>query len=95
MMQNVLGERVWERGMNYYLTEMALKSANSQDLYRGIQKAVDEEGTGFLDVAKVMSSWENQSGYPVVTVKWNKDELVLSQERFLYKSPTIPDKTLW
>jgi aminopeptidase N len=95
MMQNVLGERTWERGMNYYLSEMALKSANSQDLYRGIQKAIDEEGTGFVDIARVMDSWENQKGYPVVHVSWNKNELTLRQERFLYKKPTNPDKTLW
>lgn len=85
MMQNVVGESVWERGLNYYLTEMGLKSATSADLYKGLQKAVDEEGTGSVDIAKVMGSWETQGGYPVVTVNWDKEKLTLTQERFLYK----------
>lgn len=95
MMQNVLGEEVWDRGLNYYLTDMALKSATSSDLYRGLQKAVDEQGAGYVDIAEVMGSWENQRGYPVINVNWNNNELILTQERFLYQSTSNSEKGLW
>lgn len=84
MFQNVLGESTWARGLHHYLSEMALTSANSSHLYHGLQKAIDEEGTGNIDIAKFMGSWETQGGYPVVHVEWNNDELTLTQERFLY-----------
>lgn len=93
MFQHVMGERTWERGLNYYLSEMALKSANSGDLYRGLQKAIDEEGIGNIDIKEAMGSWEIQRGYPVINVKWTNDELTLTQERFLYSG--AESSTLW
>lgn len=93
MFQNVLGDRTWSRGLHHYLSEMALKTANSGHLYQGLQKAIDEEGNGNIDIATYFGSWETQSGYPVINVEWNYDELKLTQERFLYSNE--PSDSLW
>jgi aminopeptidase N len=93
MFQNVLGENTWERGLHHYLSDNALTSANSSHLYNGLQKAIDEAGTGNIEIARFMGSWETQRGYPVVHVEWSNDELILSQERFLYSNET--STSLW
>jgi aminopeptidase N len=83
MFQEALGVKTFTKGLNYYLTEMYYKAATPEDLHRNLQKAYDEENLGnSLNIAEVMSTWENQAGFPVLTVEKIDDEFVLTQKRF-------------
>uniref|UniRef100_A0A3B4UP03 Aminopeptidase n=1 Tax=Seriola dumerili TaxID=41447 RepID=A0A3B4UP03_SERDU len=51
------------------------------NLWDYIQKAVTEDG-GHTEVAKVMDTWTNQIGYPVITINTTNGEIY--QKRFLF-----------
>ncbi|XP_026166563.1 alanyl (membrane) aminopeptidase-like b isoform X2 [Mastacembelus armatus] len=53
-------------------------------------KAVDEDG-GHFKVAKVMDTWTNQIGYPVITINTTNGEI--SQKRFLFNDSS--ESSLW
>lgn len=92
MFQEALGVPTFTKGLRHYLVDMSLKSATSADLYRGIQKSLDEDGSK-VDVKTTMTSWETQSGFPVVTVSRTNDTITISQERFIYSKSD--SKSLW
>lgn len=91
MMQVALGVSTWTKGLRYYINDMEYKSASASDLYRGLQRAVDEdypEGEDYPerpDVAAIMTSWETQAGVPVIYVTRNpSNQIEISQRRFYY-----------
>lgn len=82
MMQNIMGDRVWTKGLKYYLDAMSLSPASPADLHAALQTSYDEDFDVPLNISEVMLSWENQAGYPLVTVERNANKLKLTQERF-------------
>ena len=94
MMQVAFGVETWTKGIRNYLKTMKFASASSADLYQGIQNAVNEDHTSPIDIATIMGSWENQAGYPVVTVSRHANALTLTQERFYYTNDTS-DSVWW
>lgn len=94
MMQVALGVPTWTKGLRNYLTANQYQSASSDDLYTGLQLAVNEDVlTNPPNVATIMRSWENQAGYPVITVSRNGNQLTLTQDRFFYTEDT--SSSLW
>lgn len=94
MMQVALGVPTWTKGLRNYLTTKQYLSASSDDLYAGLQTAVDEdylEGSR-PNVATIMGSWENQAGYPLITVSRNGNQLTFQQERFFYTEATSTNR---
>lgn len=83
MMQEALTVATFAKGLNYYLNEMYFSSASPQDLHRGLQKAYDEDlpGNG-VNLDAVMTTWEEQAGFPVVSVRKLSDSFFLTQQRF-------------
>lgn len=96
MMQEAFGDSTWTKGLRNYLVEMRFKSASSDDLYAGLQVAVNEDFPleSRPNVATIMRSWETQAGYPVITVKRNGNQLAFEQQRFFY-SAQAGDTSLW
>lgn len=86
MMQNALGNVTYNKGLRYYLQTSAHQSVGSDELYAGIQEAIDEDFPEEfrLDFATIMRTWEFQSGYPVITVRRTGNQLIFEQERFFY-----------
>lgn len=83
MFQEALGTATFTKGLNYYLEEMYYKAVEPADLHRALQKAYDESNPGNnLNIDEVMSTWESQSGYPLVTVTRAGNFYTLTQERF-------------
>lgn len=80
MFQEAMGEDVFAKGLGYYLKEMSNKAADPSDLHRNLQKAVDET-TLKMNIEKYMSTWENQMGYPTITVKLLDGKFSLTQAR--------------
>lgn len=94
MMQVALGVPTWTKGLRNYLETNKYQSASSDELYASLQLAVNEAvPTNPPSVATIMSTWENQAGYPVITVSRNGNQLTLTQDRFFYTSETSTN--LW
>lgn len=71
--------------------------AVDDDLYRNVQKAVDEASalpTG-ITVSDLWSSWNNQAGYPVLFVQTSNEKLEITQERFFLKPQILKPTTTW
>ncbi|ETN61383.1 protease m1 zinc metalloprotease [Anopheles darlingi] len=98
MMRHVLGDDNWRAGLRTYLLDRALNKATDEDLYRGLQSAI--EGKGVLPdgvtVGQIMRTWTNEAGYPVLNVRRSYDtgEIIISQERF-YSDRKIPNTNIW
>lgn len=83
MFQEVLTPAVFANGLNYYLTKMYMQAATPDDLHEGLQRAYDETNSGnVLDINELMHSWEDQPGYPMITVQILNNNLVFSQRRY-------------
>lgn len=81
MFKDALGEEVFLNGVKLYLNEMLFKSASPEDLYRGLQKAYDEAYPGNdLSIEKLMDTWTNSRGFPIVTVSRSENGLLLTQD---------------
>jgi aminopeptidase N len=62
---------------------MYFKPATPQDLHRNIQKAYDTDNPGnTLDINKIMTTWEDQAGYPLLKVSKSGTNFVITQERY-------------
>jgi aminopeptidase N len=96
MMQVALGVDTWTKGLKNYLLTKQYDAATSDDLYSGLQQAVNEDyPTSPPNVATIMRTWENQAGYPVITVSRNGDQLTLTQERFFYTNASSSSNVWW
>ncbi|XP_053665927.1 aminopeptidase N-like [Anopheles marshallii] len=98
MFRTVLGDDNFRAGLKVYFQNRQLDGAVADDLYAGLQAAID--GTDVLPegytVQQLMRSWETAPGYPVLTVRRNYDDgsVILSQERF-YEGKSVPNANLW
>lgn len=83
MFMETLSVPTFMKGLNYYLIDMYYQSANPQDLHRNLQRAFDEDfpGNG-VDLDAVMSTWEDQAGYPNIHVTKSGDQFILTQARY-------------
>jgi aminopeptidase N len=95
MFQNALGDSTWKKGLNRYLAARGYNFATPDDLYAGLQEAVDEDNLVMNrpNVAAIMKTWETQSGFPYVTVTRNGNSLTFEQNRFMYANRTSTN--LW
>lgn len=107
--QEAMGEKTWMKGLRYFLKKMQFQSADASDLHSALQKAYDEDHPNSgIDLAQYMETWENQPGFPVVTVKKENGKVIFTQERFIKgngeiyaipisfataKNPNFEDKT--
>ncbi|XP_059611048.1 uncharacterized protein LOC132257980 [Phlebotomus argentipes] len=88
MMEGFLTSDVFKSGVNKFLTEFRYKSVVTADFFRFMDT---EAGYSVTDI---MSTWTEQKGYPVVTVKRVSDTTYeLTQERFLLNTDSKADET--
>ncbi|KAK4883355.1 hypothetical protein RN001_006674 [Aquatica leii] len=91
MVENVLTTSVFQQGLEYYVRNMQFKQATPAELYKNLQKAVDENVNTLADltVAEFMASWETVKGFPVVDVRrnygLNSNIVELTQTRYISK----------
>lgn len=91
MLSDMISDRVFTEGIKEYLKAFQHKNTEQADLWNSLQKAVDDNH-GQMDVAKVMNTWTNQVGYPVVTINTTNGEVY--QKRFLYNQ-TAESSLVW
>src|SRR3989441_2216384 len=77
MIEAYIGPDKFQKGVREYLNEFRYSNAAGRDLWNHLQEASG------MEVNRIMEAWISKPGFPVVTVSWSGDELVLEQERFL------------
>lgn len=77
MVRALLGDDALRKGLKYYFDHHKFGNSTGDDLWNALSTATA------LDIAKIMHSWLNQPGYPVVDAKINEaGHLILSQKQF-------------
>lgn len=93
MLSFIVTEDIWRKGLSNYLTEMENKAADSDDLARGLQEAVDEAKLVIgADLKDIIDSWSLNAGLPVlhVSIDQEKNQLNFKQARYLASNETVP-----
>ncbi|XP_061775890.1 aminopeptidase N-like [Nerophis ophidion] len=90
MLADAVDQRVFNKGVQQYLSDFKHGNADQNDLWKCIQKAVHEEG-GHTDVTTLMATWTEQIGFPVVTINTTDGEVY--QKHFLFN--TSLESSLW
>ncbi|WP_083700035.1 M1 family metallopeptidase [Shewanella sp. UCD-KL12] len=84
MVENWIGEEEFKQGIRQYIKDNAFQNTTADDLWSALSKASGK------DVGKVLSTFIEQSSYPLIKVKVNGKTLDLSQERFVYSGSEAP-----
>jgi len=89
MLKNYIGEDAFRKGLGEYFSTHAYGNTRGADLWASLSTASGE------DVAAFMDPWLEQSGFPVIQVEQQDDQLRLNQEHFC-DDPAKADKNrLW
>ncbi|XP_051805679.1 thyrotropin-releasing hormone-degrading ectoenzyme [Acanthochromis polyacanthus] len=89
MLANVMGQPLFQKGLNDYLLSHMYSNAARNDLWSKLSEAMRSEGRD-IDIGEMMDRWTLQMGYPVVTISKNQSEqlpthyITINQEHFLY-----------
>ncbi|XP_073141119.1 aminopeptidase M1-like [Henckelia pumila] len=80
MLQNFLGDDIFQKSLASYMTRYAFKNAKTEDLWDVLSE------TSGVEVNTMMNMWTKKKGYPVITVKLNGYTLEFEQTQFLYSA---------
>ncbi|HJY80474.1 MAG TPA: M1 family metallopeptidase [Candidatus Binatia bacterium] len=81
MLEQYLGAETFRAGISLYLRKHEYDNAETTDLWDAIEESSHQP------VRAVMDSWVFQPGYPLITVRSDQRDIVLSQQLFQY----LPD----
>jgi puromycin-sensitive aminopeptidase len=76
-LHDYMGREEFRKGINNYLNKYLYRNATTSNLWQAL-----EESSG-LPISEFMSSWTQQSGYPVVSVQTDSDTVITKQQRFI------------
>lgn len=89
---HAFGFSVWINGERNFIHDRFDNFANPGHLYAAIQRSVNSSN---INVEALMSTWELQAGFPVLTVSRNfGGQIEITQERFFYDRNRISEN-LW
>ncbi|XP_031337247.1 aminopeptidase N-like [Photinus pyralis] len=101
MLSHVVTEDVFRVALKNYLKKYSYEAVVPSNLYDSFQKVLEEKNLTQLmnnvDVKTVMTSWDSQAGYPLLTVTRNYEtgEISLFQKRFFAEEPIASDASKW
>jgi alanyl aminopeptidase len=84
MIENWIGEESFKQGIRQYIKENAYKNTTADDLWNALSVASGK------DVGKVLSTFIEQSSYPLIEVNLSGNTLELSQSRFVFAGSKAP-----
>uniref|UniRef100_A0A182S9X5 Aminopeptidase n=1 Tax=Anopheles maculatus TaxID=74869 RepID=A0A182S9X5_9DIPT len=90
MINYALGERTFQKGLRYYLQQNKDHGVvEESNLFDSIEQAAKEDAMLpiTLSIHDIFSSWSNQPGVPVVTVRRDGDEFLFTQQRYVAEEP--------
>jgi tricorn protease interacting factor F2/3 len=76
--EGYIGPDNFQKGLRHYLKTYAYDVAASRHLWDSFEKASEQP------IGKMMKSWIEQAGFPMITVKKREDKLELTQKRFTF-----------
>lgn len=88
MVQQYIGHDAFQKGLSEYFKKHAYKNTIGNDLWDELATASGK------DIKDIMNTWISQSGYPVVTIERDGDDVTLTQEQF-FVGPHEPSHKLW
>ena len=88
MLQTYIGDGALQTGLKAYFKTYAYQNTEADDLWRCLSEASGQ------DIGLLMNAWISQSGYPVLHISQDGDELHLTQEQF-FVGPHAPSEKLW
>ena len=89
MIERIVGESVFKRGLQTYLRKFAYKNATGTDLWRIIGKSAHKNITPFV------RSWITQAGYPLLDVTRRGNTVNIRQSRFFLELPCKRNTQTW
>ena len=91
MLQQYLGDKVFQNALEKYLNHFKYSNATTNDLWRFLANESNKP------VATIMRGWTRQQGFPLITAKRNGNKLILRQNRYLSSgnSEESESKSLW
>ena len=89
MLEHFVGEKNFQKGLQKYLTKHQYDNAQGSDLWNAIGQVSKQP------IDKMMKTWINQVGFPLLEVKRNTSKLTLKQSRFLLECDKNPSKKTW
>ncbi len=80
MLEQYIGEPVFQKGISFYLNKHQFANTETSDLWAALEQASGQP------VMQLMDSWIFQQGYPMISASLDHSEskLELSQQRFFY-----------
>jgi len=88
MLQTYIGDEVLQAGLKTYFKTYAYQNTEANDLWECLSEASGQ------DIGLLMNTWISQSGYPVLNVSQQADDIHLHQEQFFIGAHAPSDK-LW
>lgn len=82
MLEDLLGEDTFRKGLQGYLKMRQYGSATKESFFDAMNKAAIADGKS-LPIARFMEAWISKPGYPVIEVSKTADGFKLKQSRFL------------
>jgi tricorn protease interacting factor F2/3 len=76
--EGYIGKDNFKEGLRHYLKRHQYACAASLDLWEAFEEVSDKP------ITRIMKSWVEQPGLPIVDVKRKEDTLILTQKRFTY-----------
>jgi len=89
MLEHFVGEKNFQRGLTKYLTKHQYANAEGSDLWNSIGNVAKQP------VGKMMKTWINQVGFPLLKVTRTNSTVCLTQSRFLFEETKSTKKSLW
>ncbi len=88
MIQHYIGHDAFRAGLKQYFSEHAYKNTVGNDLWSALEAASGKK------ITAIMNTWISQSGYPVLTITRDDENVTLSQQQF-FIGPHEPSDKLW
>ncbi|XP_037921805.1 aminopeptidase N-like isoform X1 [Hermetia illucens] len=102
MLRHAFTESTFKKALYNYLNKLEYKFAEEDDLFLSFVVAIGEDNIfppgRDVDLFKMLKSWTNQGGFPLITVTRNYDKgtFVITQQPFNGDSaPSSTDKRSW
>ncbi|KAK7793609.1 hypothetical protein R5R35_013592 [Gryllus longicercus] len=97
MISAIMGENKFLEALHEYLVENRYSTTIPEDLFQHLVEKSTDSNLDQNAFENLLRSWTEQPGYPVLKIDRNYEEgsATISQARFLLKSQTTPDPTLY
>jgi len=89
MLEQYLGSETFRAGISLYVHKHEYDNAETTDLWDAIEESSQQP------VRSVMDSWVFQPGYPLISVRAEQNNLILSQQLFRYLQEDLDRERRW